>query len=123
MSDQSLTSPEVLGAILGLVWPGLLSMHVYRLLIASARILVASPAAGFLLHRHQLRARLPARLLPSETREHRKSSNRLLGGPGHRVACRTCPAAGGLEMGDGHRNLESLLAAALRDALGLLLRP
>ena len=38
MSDQSLISPEVLGAILGLVWPGLLSMHVYRLLIASARI-------------------------------------------------------------------------------------
>lgn len=38
MSDQFLISPEVLGAISGLVWPGLLSMHVYRLLIASARI-------------------------------------------------------------------------------------
>lgn len=38
MSDESLINPEILGAILGLVWPGLVSMHVYRLLIPSARI-------------------------------------------------------------------------------------
>ena len=38
MNDQSLINPEILGAILGLVWPGLVSMHVYRLLVAGARM-------------------------------------------------------------------------------------
>lgn len=38
MNDQSLINPEILGAVIGLVWPGLLAMHVYRLIIPSGRI-------------------------------------------------------------------------------------
>jgi uncharacterized protein DUF6338 len=38
VNDQFLINPETLGAVLGLVWPGLVSMHVYRLLFATARI-------------------------------------------------------------------------------------
>jgi len=38
VTDQALIDPEVLGAILGLVWPGLVSLHVYRLLIPGARM-------------------------------------------------------------------------------------
>ena len=38
MNDQSLINPEILGAIVGLVWPGLVAMHVYRLIIPAGRI-------------------------------------------------------------------------------------
>ncbi len=38
MSEQWLIDPEVVGAVLALVWPGLVSIHVYRLLIPSARL-------------------------------------------------------------------------------------
>jgi hypothetical protein len=38
MTEHTLVDPEVLGAILGLVWPGLISIHVYKLLIPSQRI-------------------------------------------------------------------------------------
>ncbi len=35
MSEELLINPEFLGAFIGLIWPGLLSLHVYRLLIAA----------------------------------------------------------------------------------------
>jgi hypothetical protein len=38
MNDQSLINPELLGAIVGLIWPGLVAMHVYRLIIPAGRI-------------------------------------------------------------------------------------
>ena len=37
MDHRTLLDPEILGAILGLVWPGLVSIQVYRLLVPSRR--------------------------------------------------------------------------------------
>ena len=35
MTEGFLINPELLGAFVGLVWPGLLALHVYRLLVPS----------------------------------------------------------------------------------------